>query len=64
MKSFSAITPGSETPKFYISAAPYDFVKYKAAVVAAAHHDYRGLIWLGPARRSGGAPAFSMQGYH
>ena len=49
------------------SAAPYpvrparpwpylDFEKEKAAAAAAARRHYRGLTWLGRARRAGGAP--------
>ena len=33
-----------------------DFEKKKAGVAAAARRHYRGLIWLGSARRAGGAP--------
>ena len=35
-----------------------DFEKYKAAAAAAARRPYRGLTWLGRARRAGGAPAY------
>ena len=37
---------------------PYlDFEKEKAAAAAAARRHYRGLTWLGRARRAGGASA-------
>ena len=36
---------------------PYlDFEKEKAAAAAAVRRHYRGLTWLGRARRAGGAP--------
>ena len=57
----------------HTSAAPYpvrparpwpylDFEKEKAAAAAAARRHYRGLTWLGRARRAGGAPELVMNG--
>ena len=40
-----------------------DFEKYKTAAAAAAHRHYRGLAWLGRARRAGGAPVHSIWSY-
>ena len=34
-----------------------DFEKIEAAAAAAERRHYKGLIWLGRARRAGGAPA-------
>ena len=61
---------------YYIAAAPYpvrparpqpylDFEKEKAVAAvavaaAAARCHYRGLSWLGRARRAGGAPVFYL----
>ena len=36
-----------------------NFEKSKAAAAAARRH-YRGLTWLGRARRAGGAPAWNL----
>ena len=43
---------------------PYlDFEKEKAAAAAVAHRHYRGLTWLGRARRAGGAPVILFAVY-
>ena len=56
-----SLKPAAPYPLRPARSRPYlDFEKEKAAAAEVARRHYRGLIWLGRARRAGGAPAVDI----